>query len=77
MSHIDVVNYHGSLQVVMAVVYSGATAEQYDVNNAEPIGILPGSLAEQLNISHSLDIKENTQFLWRQHCFSLQLRYDK
>jgi hypothetical protein len=47
----------------MAVVYSDATADRYDVNNAEPIGVLPGSLAKQLNVSHSLAFKENTQFL--------------
>jgi hypothetical protein len=48
---------------VIAVVYSGATADQYGVNNAEPIGVLPGRLAEPLNVSNSFAFKENAQFL--------------
>jgi hypothetical protein len=47
----------------MAVVYSGATADQYDVNNAEPIGVLPSRLAEPLNVYYGFVFKENTQFL--------------
>jgi hypothetical protein len=33
-SHVDVVDCHGLLEVAMAVVYSGAITNQYDVNNA-------------------------------------------
>jgi hypothetical protein len=47
----------------MAVVYSGATADQCDFNNVAPIGVLPGNLAKQLNVSHNLTFKENIQFL--------------
>ena len=47
----------------MAVVYLGATTDQYDVNNAELISLLLGSLAEPLNVSHSFAFKEYTQFL--------------
>jgi len=61
----------------MAIVYTGATADQYDINNAEPICLLLGSLAEPLNFSHSFAFKENTQFFVTTKLFPLQLKYDK
>jgi hypothetical protein len=52
-----------SLSRAMAVVYSGAVANQYDVNNAQPLGVLPGSLAEPMDVYHNFAFMKYTQIL--------------